>query len=42
MAVVTPYHAQVLRIRAALRGVADEVKVGSVEELQGQVRRARP
>ena len=39
IAVITPYHAQVLKIRAALKGVADDVKVGSVEELQGQVRR---
>jgi hypothetical protein len=35
--VITPYHAQCLKIRSALRGVADEVKVGSVEEFQGQV-----
>ncbi|EPQ53711.1 P-loop containing nucleoside triphosphate hydrolase protein [Gloeophyllum trabeum ATCC 11539] len=37
--VITPYHAQCLKIRAALRGVADEVKVGSTEEFQGQERR---
>ncbi|KAJ3568894.1 hypothetical protein NP233_g5410 [Leucocoprinus birnbaumii] len=36
--VITPYHAQCLKIRNALRGVADEVKVGSVEEFQGQER----
>ncbi|KXN81885.1 Putative helicase mov-10-B.1 [Leucoagaricus sp. SymC.cos] len=35
--VITPYHAQCLKIRAALRGVADEVKVGSVEEFQGDI-----
>ncbi|KAF7796423.1 hypothetical protein EIP86_007600 [Pleurotus ostreatoroseus] len=34
--VITPYHAQCQRIRRALAGVADEVKVGSVEEFQGQ------
>ncbi|KAK7046911.1 Rna helicase [Favolaschia claudopus] len=37
--VITPYHAQCLKIRAALRPVADGVKVGSVEEFQGQERR---
>ncbi|KIY47324.1 P-loop containing nucleoside triphosphate hydrolase protein [Fistulina hepatica ATCC 64428] len=37
--VITPYHAQCLKIRASLRGVADEVKVGSVEEFQGQERK---
>ncbi len=36
--VITPYHAQCLRIRMALKAVADGVKVGSVEEFQGQVR----
>jgi helicase MOV-10 len=35
--VITPYHAQCLKIRSALRAVADGVKVGSVEEFQGQV-----
>lgn len=35
--VITPYHAQVVKIRKALSGIADEVKVGSVEEFQGQV-----
>jgi helicase MOV-10 len=39
--VITPYHAQCLKIRSALRGVADEVKVGSVEEFQGQVSRSK-
>lgn len=36
--VITPYHAQCLKIRNSLRGFADGVKVGSVEEFQGQVR----
>ncbi|KAF5351162.1 hypothetical protein D9756_008289 [Leucocoprinus leucothites] len=36
--IITPYHAQCLKIRSTLRGVADEVKVGSVEEFQGQER----
>lgn len=35
--VIAPYHAQCLKIRAGLRGIADGVKVGSVEEFQGQV-----
>jgi helicase MOV-10 len=35
--VITPYHAQCLKIRNILRAVADGVKVGSVEEFQGQV-----
>jgi len=35
--VITPYHAQCVKIRKALSGIADEVKVGSVEEFQGQV-----
>ncbi|KAM6492610.1 P-loop containing nucleoside triphosphate hydrolase protein [Amanita muscaria] len=37
--VITPYNAQCFKIRAALRGVADEIKVGSVEEFQGQERK---
>ncbi|KAG2071488.1 P-loop containing nucleoside triphosphate hydrolase protein [Suillus decipiens] len=37
--VITPYHAQCVKIRKRLSGVADEVKVGSVEEFQGQERR---
>ncbi|KAH9943568.1 P-loop containing nucleoside triphosphate hydrolase protein [Amylocystis lapponica] len=37
--IITPYHAQCLRIRAVLRAFADSVKVGSVEEFQGQERR---
>ena len=36
--IITPYHAQCLKLRSSLRGVADGVKVGSVEEFQGQVR----
>lgn len=35
--IITPYHAQCLKIRAVLKAVADEIKVGSVEEFQGQV-----
>ncbi|KAJ8508765.1 hypothetical protein ONZ45_g9006 [Pleurotus djamor] len=37
--VITPYHAQVMRIRTLLRPVADGVKVASVEEFQGQERK---
>ncbi|TFK49292.1 P-loop containing nucleoside triphosphate hydrolase protein [Heliocybe sulcata] len=37
--VITPYHAQCLKIRTALRGMGDGVKVGSTEEFQGQERR---
>ncbi|TFK41436.1 RNA helicase [Crucibulum laeve] len=37
--IIAPYHAQCLKIRASLRGVADGVKVGSVEEFQGQERK---
>ncbi|KAI0088906.1 RNA helicase [Irpex rosettiformis] len=37
--VIAPYHAQCLRIRASLKPVAEGVKVGSVEEFQGQERR---
>jgi helicase MOV-10 len=37
--VISPYYAQCKKIRTALRGVADEVKVGSVEEFQGQERK---
>ncbi|KAF5356561.1 hypothetical protein D9758_008259 [Tetrapyrgos nigripes] len=39
IAVIAPYHAQVLKLRTALRAVAESVKVGSVEEFQGQERR---
>ncbi|KAJ2936529.1 hypothetical protein H1R20_g564, partial [Candolleomyces eurysporus] len=36
--IITPYHAQCLKIRTTLRGaMADGIKVGSVEEFQGQV-----
>lgn len=35
--IITPYHAQCQKIRTALHAVADGVKVGSVEEFQGQV-----
>ncbi|KAF8156820.1 RNA helicase [Crassisporium funariophilum] len=37
--VIAPYHAQCLKLRNTLRGVADGVKVGSVEEFQGQERK---
>ncbi|KAF8869389.1 AAA domain-containing protein [Infundibulicybe gibba] len=37
--IIAPYHAQCVKIRASLRAVADGVKVGSVEEFQGQERR---
>lgn len=36
--VITPYHAQVMKIRTLLRKSYSGVKVGSVEEFQGQVR----
>ncbi|KAF8632166.1 hypothetical protein AX17_004907 [Amanita inopinata Kibby_2008] len=36
--IIAPYHAQCLKIRAALKSVADGIKVGSVEEFQGQER----
>ncbi|KAG6873915.1 hypothetical protein C0995_009695 [Termitomyces sp. Mi166 len=35
--IIAPYNAQCRKIRTVLRGVADGVKVGSVEEFQGQV-----
>ncbi|KAG2433768.1 hypothetical protein HXX76_008129 [Chlamydomonas incerta] len=37
--VISPYRKQVQRIRALLRAVDDHIKVGSVEEFQGQERR---
>jgi helicase MOV-10 len=37
--VITPYHAQCRKIRMVLKAFADGVKVGSVEEFQGQVLR---
>lgn len=36
--VITPYRAQVQKIRQLLRPFAGETRVGSVEEYQGQVR----
>lgn len=36
--VIAPYHAQVMKIRQLLRQSYSGVKVGSVEEFQGQVR----
>jgi helicase MOV-10 len=35
--IIAPYHAQCLKLRSALRNVAESVKIGSVEEFQGQV-----
>lgn len=41
--VITPYHGQVLKIRRALaNSVMSRVKVASVEEYQGQVRKQLP
>jgi len=37
--VIAPYNAQCRKIRAALKAVAGDVQVGSVEEFQGQERR---
>jgi len=37
--VIAPYHAQCKKIKAVLKAVADGVKVGSVEEFQGQERK---
>jgi len=38
--IITPYHGQVLKIRQALaNSVMSKVKVASVEEYQGQVRK---
>lgn len=36
--VISPYNAQCGKIRLALGGIAGKVKVGSVEEFQGQER----
>lgn len=36
--IITPYHAQCLKLRSALKNIANDVKIGSVEEFQGQVR----
>ena len=35
--IIVPYHAQCLKVRKALKDIAKDVKVGSVEEFQGQV-----
>lgn len=35
--IIAPYHAQCLKLRKALANVGDGIKVGSVEEFQGQV-----
>ena len=41
--IITPYHGQVLKIRQALTNTAmSRVKVASVEEYQGQVRKTHP
>ncbi|KAH9477519.1 Putative helicase mov-10-B.1 [Psilocybe cubensis] len=37
--IIAPYHAQCVKLRAALRSVADDIKIGSVEEFQGQERK---
>ncbi|KZT68330.1 RNA helicase [Daedalea quercina L-15889] len=37
--IITPYHAQCLKIRTVLRPFAEGIKVGSVEEFQGQERK---
>jgi len=37
--VISPYHAQCQRLRKSLLSVAEDVKVGSVEEFQGQERK---
>ncbi|KAG5651196.1 hypothetical protein H0H81_009525 [Sphagnurus paluster] len=37
--VIAPYNAQCRKIRSAFRNFADSIKVGSVEEFQGQERR---
>ncbi|TDL24445.1 P-loop containing nucleoside triphosphate hydrolase protein [Rickenella mellea] len=37
--IISPYNAQVAKIRGILPGKAKEIKVGSVEEFQGQERR---
>ena len=40
--VIAPYHAQVQKLRKSLLSVAEGIKVGSVEEFQGQVRLVTP
>jgi superfamily I DNA and/or RNA helicase len=35
--IIAPYQAQCLKLRKALKDVASDIKVGSVEEFQGQV-----
>ncbi|KAF8895854.1 RNA helicase [Gymnopilus junonius] len=37
--VIAPYHAQVQKLKKTLRPIAEDVKVGSVEEFQGQERK---
>jgi helicase MOV-10 len=35
--ILTPYRAQCTKLRTALRSIASEIKIGSVEEFQGDV-----
>ena len=35
--IIAPYYAQCLKLRSTLRSIADGIKVGYVEEFQGQV-----
>ncbi|KAI0316092.1 P-loop containing nucleoside triphosphate hydrolase protein [Amylostereum chailletii] len=37
--IIAPYHAQCQKIRTLLRPIGEDIKVGSVEEFQGQERR---
>ncbi|KAI0316091.1 P-loop containing nucleoside triphosphate hydrolase protein [Amylostereum chailletii] len=37
--IIAPYHAQCQKIRTLLRSIGEDIKVGSVEEFQGQERR---
>ncbi|PPQ87958.1 hypothetical protein CVT25_001143 [Psilocybe cyanescens] len=37
--IIAPSHAQCVKLRAALRYIADDVKIGSVEEFKGQERK---
>ncbi|ETW81078.1 hypothetical protein HETIRDRAFT_385786 [Heterobasidion irregulare TC 32-1] len=37
--IIAPYHAQCVKIRTSLKKIAEDIKVGSVEEFQGQERR---
>ena len=35
--IIAPYHAQCQKIRILIRSIGENIKVGSVEEFQGQV-----